>query len=41
MNTDLPANRVAGGIFIGNMIIAGLVVGSGLMLTAAIWIAMT
>jgi hypothetical protein len=41
MNSDLPASRVAGGIFIGNLIIAGLVVASSLMLTAAVWIAVT
>ena len=40
MDSDMPAKRVAGGIFIGNMIISGLVVTSTLMLVAAVWIAM-
>ena len=41
MKSDLPAGRVAGGIFIGNMIITGLVLASAMMLTAAVWIAVT
>lgn len=41
MNSDMPAQRMAGGILIGNLIIAGLALGSTLMLAAAVWIATT
>lgn len=39
MNSELPTQRVAQGIFIGNMIISSLAVGSLMMLAAAVWIA--
>ncbi|MGE0424038.1 MAG: hypothetical protein AB7O88_17360 [Reyranellaceae bacterium] len=39
MNSDLPAQRLANGILIGNLIIAGLGLGSLLMLGAAVWLA--
>lgn len=39
MHSDLPAQRMASGILIGNLIIAGLAIGSLLMLIAAVWIA--
>ncbi len=41
MNSDLPASRFTSGILIGNLIITGLVICSSLMLTAAVWIAVT
>jgi hypothetical protein len=41
MNNDMPAQHMASGILIGNLIIAGLAVGSTLMLAAAVWIATT
>lgn len=40
MNSDLPAKRIAGGILIGNLIISALVIGSTLMLSVAVWIAL-
>jgi hypothetical protein len=40
MDSDLPAKRIAGGILIGNLIITTLVIGSTLMLAAAVWIAL-
>jgi len=39
MKSELSAKHMAGGIFIGSMIIAGLVAASLLMLGAAVWIA--
>jgi hypothetical protein len=39
MDSDLPAEYTAGGIFIGNLIIGGLALGSLLMLSAAVWFA--
>jgi hypothetical protein len=39
MNSELSAKHMAGGIFIGNTIIAGLVVTSLSMLGLAVWIA--
>jgi len=40
-SSDLPAQHLAGGILIGNLIIVGLALGSTLMLAAAVWIAAT
>ena len=39
MSSDPQAQRLANGILIGNLIIAGLGLGSLLMLIAAVWLA--